>query len=213
MARPPLVEDATFRPTKIGGACHLPARNSMSDPTVADVAKKAVGLSIVFSVLMIVAGLWAIAYPYHAGLAMNIFVGWMLVIAGIGHFVFAWYTRRTGNLALKILLGLLYLAVAIYLLSHPERGLKTLTLALACYLLFEGAAELVLYWQHRHAGGASWFLLNGIITLVLGGMIFATWPANTEWALGTLVGISIFFSGVSRLMISLAARQTLKLKT
>lgn len=179
----------------------------MSDPTMANVARKAVGWSILFSVLMIVAGLWAIAYPYHAGLAMNIFLGWMLVIAGVGHFVFAWYTRRTGSIALKILLGILYLAVAFYLLEHPERGLRTLTLALACYLLFEGAAELVLYWQHRDAGGATWFLLNGIITLVLGGMIFSTWPSNTEWALGTLVGISIFFSGVSRLMISLAARR------
>ena len=185
----------------------------MSDPTVADVAKKAVGWSILFSVLMIVAGLWAIAMPYHAGLAMTVFLGYMLVIAGIGHFVFAWYTRRTGSLALKIALGLLYLAVAIYLLSHAQRGLRTLTLALACYLLFEGAAELVLYWQHRQAGGASWFLLNGIITLVRGGMIFATWPSNTEWALGTLVGISIFFSGVSRLMISLAAKHTLKLNS
>jgi uncharacterized membrane protein HdeD (DUF308 family) len=48
---------------------------------------------------------------------------------------------------------------------------------------------------------------------VLGGMIFATWPSNTEWALGTLVGISIFFSGVSRLMISLAAKHTLKLNS
>src|SRR5580698_394902 len=185
----------------------------MSDPTIADVAKKAVGLSLAFSVLMILAGLWAIAMPYHAGIAISVFLGWMLLIAGIGHFVFAWYTRRTGNLALKLLLGVLYLAVAIYLLSHPQRALKTLTLALACYLLFEGAAELVLYWQHRQAGGASWFLLNGIITLILGGMIFATWPANTDWAVGTLLGISIFFSGVSRLMISLAANQGLKLKT
>jgi uncharacterized membrane protein HdeD (DUF308 family) len=172
-----------------------------------------VGLSIVFSVLMIIAGLWAIAMPYHAGLAISVFLGWMLVIAAVGHFVFAWYTRRTGNLPLKILLGVLYLAVGVYLLSHPKRALITLTIALACYLLFEGAAELVLYWQHRQAGGATWFLLNGIITLVLGGMIFATWPANTDWALGTLVGISIFFSGVSRLMISLAAKQGLKLKT
>jgi uncharacterized membrane protein HdeD (DUF308 family) len=185
----------------------------MSEPTIGDVAKKAVGFSIFISVVMILAGLWAIAYPYHAGIAMNLFVGWMLVIAGIGHFVFAWYTRRTGSLALKILLGVLYLAIAFYLLEHPARGLKTLTLALAFYLLIEGVTEIVLYFQHREAGGAVWFLVNGVITLILGGMIWATWPQNSEWALGTLVGISIFFSGVSRLMISLAAKQALKLKS
>jgi uncharacterized membrane protein HdeD (DUF308 family) len=49
--------------------------------------------------------------------------------------------------------------------------------------------------------------MDGIVTLVLGGMIWATWPSSVEWVLGTLVGISIFFSGVTRLMISLAARR------
>lgn len=179
----------------------------MTDPSAADVAKKAVGLSIFVSVVMIIAGLLAIAMPLEAGLAVNVFVGWMLVLAGIGHFVFAWYTRRTGSVTLKVLLGILYLAVAFYLLEHPARGLATLTLAIAFYLLIEAVTEIVLYFQHRQAGGASWFLLNGIITLILGGMIYITWPASTEWVLGTLVGISIFFSGVSRLMISLAARR------
>ena len=156
--------------------------------------------------------LLAIAMPLEAGIAVNLFVAWMLVFAAIAHFVFAWYTRRTGSVLLKVLLGVLYLAVAVYLLDHPARGLATLTLALAFYLLIEGVTEIILYFQHRAASGASWFLLNGIITIVLGGMLWATWPSSTEWAIGTLVGISIFFSGVSRLMISLAARRAVTAK-
>jgi uncharacterized membrane protein HdeD (DUF308 family) len=184
----------------------------MVDATPSDVARKAVGWSIFVSIIMIVAGLLAIALPLEAGIAINIFVAWMLVFAAIAHFVFAWYTRRTGSVLLKVLLGVLYLAVAIYLLDHPTRGLATLTLALAFYLLIEGIAETILYFQHRAANGASWFLFNGIVTIILGGMLWATWPSNTEWAIGTLVGISIFFSGVSRLMISLAARRAVTTK-
>jgi uncharacterized membrane protein HdeD (DUF308 family) len=184
----------------------------VTDPTAADIAKRAVGWSIFVSVIMIVAGLLAIALPLEAGIAVNIFVAWMLVFAAIAHFVFAWYTRRTGSVLLKVLLGVLYLAVALYLLDHPARGLATLTLALAFYLLIEGVAEIILYFQHRTANGASWFLLNGIITIILGGMLWITWPSSSEWALGTLVGISIFFSGVSRLMISLAARRAVTTK-
>jgi uncharacterized membrane protein HdeD (DUF308 family) len=37
-------------------------------------------------------------------------------------------------------------------------------------------------------------------------MIWRTWPSSTEWVIGTLVGISMLFSGTSRLMLSLAAR-------
>src|SRR6202041_1555510 len=187
-------------------------RTAMSDPNIADIAKKAVGWSIFVSMVMIVAGILAIAMPLEAGLAVNIFVAWMLIFAAVAHFIFAWFTRRTGSVLLKVLLGILYLSVAIYLLDHPARGLATLTLALAFYLLIEGVAEIILYFQHRAANGASWFLLNGIITLILGGMIWATWPSSTEWVIGTLVGISIFFSGVSRLMISLAARRPVTTK-
>ena len=64
----------------------------MADPITADVAKKAVGWSIFVSVIMIIAGLLAIAMPLEAGIAVNLFVAWMLVFAAVAHFVFAWYT-------------------------------------------------------------------------------------------------------------------------
>ena len=55
--------------------------------------------------------------------------------------------------------------------------------------------------------GSGWLILDGIITLVLAGMIWKTWPSSTEWVIGTLVGVSMLFSGISRLMLSLAARR------
>jgi uncharacterized membrane protein HdeD (DUF308 family) len=61
--------------------------------------------------------------------------------------------------------------------------------------------------QIRPTAGSGWLLFDGIITLILGAMIWRTWPSSTEWVIGTLVGISMLFSGISRLMISLAARR------
>ncbi|MFZ3256027.1 MAG: DUF308 domain-containing protein, partial [Candidatus Acidiferrales bacterium] len=86
----------------------------------------------------------------------------------------------------------------------PVRGLVTLTLALAIYLFIEGVLELILAFQTRT--GRGWLLLDGIVTLILAILIWRTWPSSTEWVLGTLVGISMIFSGTSRLMLSLAAR-------
>jgi len=54
---------------------------------------------------------------------------------------------------------------------------------------------------------SSWLLLDGIITLILAVMIWRTWPSSTEWVIGTLVGVSILFKGLCRLMLSLAARR------
>jgi uncharacterized membrane protein HdeD (DUF308 family) len=179
----------------------------MSAPGVAVVAKKVTGLSIGISVLMIVAGLLAIGMPLQAGIAVNIFVGWMLLFAAAAHLIFAWSTRGAGNVLWKVLMGILYACAGVYLLVHPARGLATLTLALAFYLLIEGVMELMLFFGHRPAAGSGWFLFDGIVTLVLGVLVWKTWPSSTEWVIGTLVGCSILFSGVTRLMLSLAARR------
>jgi uncharacterized membrane protein HdeD (DUF308 family) len=42
---------------------------------------------------------------------------------------------------------------------------------------------------------------------VLAVMIGSTWPSSAAWVLGTLVGVSMFFSGITRLMLTLTARR------
>lgn len=178
----------------------------MSATSVGTIVNKSVGLSIGLSVLMIIAGFLAIALPQVAGITVNLLVAWLLVFSGCAHLVFAWHIRATGGILWELLLGILYIFVGVYLLIHPVAGLASLTLALAIYLFAEGVLEFVLSFVLRPMPGSGWLLFDGIITLILGVMIWRTWPSSTEWVIGTLVGISILFSGVTRLMLSLAAR-------
>ena len=85
-------------------------------------------------------------------------------------------------------------------------GLASLTLAVPTYLFAEGVLEFVLSFRLRPMRGSGWLLVDGVITLILAVMIWRTWPSSTEWVIGTLVGISMLFSGFSRLMLSLTAR-------
>jgi len=172
--------------------------------------KKSVGWSIALSVLMIVAGILAIASPLAAGIAVNIFVAWLLVFSGGVHVLFAWYRPSTGGLLWELLVGILYIFIGGYLLMHPVAGLASLTLALAIYLLVEAVLEFVLGFTLRPLPGSGWLLVDGIITLILAVMIWRTWPSSTGWVIGTLVGISMLFSGTSRLMLSLAARSVVQ---
>ncbi len=179
----------------------------MSDTSARTIVKKSVGWSIGLSVLMIVAGLAAIALPQLAGITVNLLVGWLLVFSGVAHLVFAWHVRTTGGILWEILVGVLYAGIGVYLLIHPVAGLVTLTLALAIYLLLEGILEFILSFAMRPLPGANWLLVDGIITLILAVLIWKTWPSSTEWVIGTLVGISMVFSGFGRLMVSMAARR------
>jgi uncharacterized membrane protein HdeD (DUF308 family) len=44
-------------------------------------------------------------------------------------------------------------------------------------------------------------------SIVLSVMIWSTWPSSAVWVVGTLVGISMLFSGITRLMLSMAVRR------
>ena len=165
-----------------------------------------VGWSIVLSVLLIVAGILAIIVPQASGIAATILVGWLLVLCGAALMAYAWHAHRASGLWWGILLGLVYIAAGGYLLLHPIVGLKSLTLVLAAYLLLESILEFILAFQLRPLSGSGWLVMDGIVTLILAIMIAWTWPGSTPWVIGTLVGISMLFSGVARLTISLAAR-------
>ena len=179
----------------------------MAASSIRTLARESLGWLTTVSVLMIIAGILAIVVPPAAGIAVAILVGWLLVFSGGAHLAFAWRTRGTGGFPWEVLLGILYIAVGAYLLLHPVAGLTSLTLALAIYLFVEGILELALSLLLRPMPGSRWILLDSIITLILAVMIWRTWPSSTEWVIGTLVGVSMLFSGVTRLMLCTAARR------
>jgi uncharacterized membrane protein HdeD (DUF308 family) len=163
--------------------------------------------SIVLSMLMIATGVLAVFLPQIAGVAITVVVGWLLLFSGIMHLVYAWRAGSAGAVVWEILIGLVYGAIGLYILARPDVGLASVTLALAMYLFFEAILEFALWARVRPADGSGWLLFDGILTLVLAVMVLASWPSSSAWVLGTLVGISMLFSGMSRLMLSLAVRR------
>ena len=167
---------------------------------------KATTWSIVLSVLMAGTGIFALFMPALTGVAVTIVFGWLLIFNGILHFGYGWQAARPGTAILEVLLGVVYSGVGFYTLVHPLAGLSALTLALVIYFTFEGALEFALALSQRPLPGSGWLLFDGIVTLLFAVAVGSGWPASSTWVVGTLVAISMFFSGLTRLMVSLAVR-------
>lgn len=168
--------------------------------------KRASGWSIVLGILMIVLGIIAILAPWEFGILIVYVVGWTAIFNGIAQIIYGIKTHSGGRTVLEIVLGLIYIVAGVYLILHPIGGLLAITILLASFLLVYGVVALVLAFQMRPHAGWGWVLLDAIVTILLGVLIWAHWPINSEWVVGTLFGISILMSGFSRLMISLAFR-------
>ncbi len=174
--------------------------------TFTDDIRKSTTWSIVLSILMMVAGGIALFAPAITGLTVTLFFGWLLIISGLLHLGYAWQASGAQAVIWEILVAIVYGAAGFYLLTRPVLGLEALTLALVAYLVLESALEFVLAFSLRPLPGSGWLVFDGIVTLVLAVLVGSGFPASSNWAIGTLVAISIFFSGVTRLMLSVAAR-------
>jgi uncharacterized membrane protein HdeD (DUF308 family) len=174
------------------------------------VAKKITGWYLVAAVLFIVLGMFSIAEPGIAGLGVTLLVGWLLVFGSGMHFLSAFHGGGARHVIFHILIGVLYLLGGLYFVSHPVLAIGTLTLLLAGIILAEGVFEVVAYFRMRAEGASSWMLLNAIVTLLLGGLIWFHWPSSSVWAIGILVGVNLLMTGITRLMFGLAARKLLQ---
>jgi uncharacterized membrane protein HdeD (DUF308 family) len=179
----------------------------MAPQTPSALVRQASTWSILWGVSLIILGMLALAAPLVAAVAVNVVIAWLIVLAGVVHLVLAFHAHRAGNLIWKLLVGLAYLFFGVYLIAHPVLGVVSLTLVLASLFLVEGILNIVLFFQMRSMQGSSWILIDGIITLLLGLMIYLQWPSSSAWAIGTLVGVSMIISGVTRVMLSLAVRK------
>jgi uncharacterized membrane protein HdeD (DUF308 family) len=171
------------------------------------IIKKSSGWFIGIAVVFILLGMMAIIEPGVAGLAVTLLVGWLLIFGGGAHLVAAFSGGGAGRVIWQVLIGIVYIVGGLYFLTHPLLGLGTLTLLLGIVIVAEAVFELIAYFRSRGEHGSGWLLVNALITLLLGGLIWLQWPSSSVWAIGTLVGVNLLMTGFSRLMIGLAVRK------
>jgi uncharacterized membrane protein HdeD (DUF308 family) len=155
----------------------------MAEHSPVEIVRHASTLSILWGVLLIVFGILAVGSPFLAAVAVNVVIAWLIILAGVVHVILAFHAHRAGRLIWKLLVGLAYLFFGAYLIMHPVLGVATLTLVLASLFLIEGILDTVLFFQMRSLRGSGWVLVEGIITLLLGLMIYLQWPSSAVWAI------------------------------
>ena len=177
----------------------------MAQNTPVAMVRKASTVSILWGVLLIVFGMVAVGLPLAAAVAVNAMVAWLIILAGIVHLMVAFRVHGASRRIWKVLVGVAYVCFGVYLIWRPLLGVASLTLLLASLFLIEGILNIVLYVKMRPIH--IWVLIDGIVTLLLGLMIYMQWPSSSAWAIGTLVGVSLIISGVARVAMSLAVHE------
>ena len=175
----------------------------MADAVAAPVAhaiKKDSTMLLILGVLTVILGVFAMMAPGMTGMTVAVMIGMLLIIAGIARTIFAFKAKSWGKGILVFLLGLLTLLVGAYMIFRPGVALASLTLFLAAYFIVDGIFEIIEAFDLKPIDGWGWMLFGGIVSILLGFMIWRQWPISGIWAIGILVGIKLIFGCVELIL-------------
>jgi uncharacterized membrane protein HdeD (DUF308 family) len=164
------------------------------------------GPTLLAGVLAVVAGVVAIVAPAVASVAIELVIGWVLVVGGLLISVDAVAKGGVTRIAFRMVLALATFAAGMYLLVSPLEGTYTLTVMLVIWFVAAGFIQIVMGIAEWKLGGAL-VVVSGVISLVLGVLIANRLPEAAEWAIGLLVGLQLICYGITCLVSRWAVRE------
>ena len=162
-------------------------------------------------ILLVVAGFLSIMSPLVSGLSIATMIGFFLIVSGVGHLFLVFQARSFGKGLVIVILGALNLLAGLYVVAQPGIALAVLTLFLAAYFAATGFTEIVAAFQARPAEGWGLLAFSGVLSVMLGVMIWSQLPLSGAWAVGVLVGMRLLSSGWQLIAISGAVGQVAKI--
>ena len=155
--------------------------------------------SILWGFLLAFLGLFAMMTPAVSGIATTFMLGALLLSSGIGMVIYAFRSDSFGTGVLRFLFGGITVLAALWMFVNPGMALASLTLFLAAYFVVDGLFQI--FASFGLAKGKGWVIFNGIVSVLLGLMIWSSWPISGIWAVGILVGVKLIVAGMAMMAL------------
>ena len=171
----------------------------------ADAGEAGNGLAF-FGVLSILLGFLCLLAPGVTGVSVLTLLGVLVLLGGIVRMLWAFTAGSLGNGPVAFAIGGLTLLCGIALIGNPWFASGVLTVILAVYFITDGVAELAAGCRLRPLPGWGWMVFGGGVSVLLGVMIWRQYPLSGVRAMGSLVGIKLFFVGLTMATTGSAVR-------
>ncbi|MFQ5756770.1 MAG: HdeD family acid-resistance protein [Acidiferrobacterales bacterium] len=172
--------------------------------------QKSWGWLMALGILFIVLGTIGLGMTVVLTAASVWLFGVLMLVGGGFQFVDAFKCKGWKSVVWHVLIAILYVITGIVVMSQPLMAASILTLMLAGAITAVGIMRVIMAFQHRHSKGWVWPLVGGIVSIILGVMIFSQWPVSGLWVIGLFVAIEMIVNGWSYIFIALAAKNACK---
>jgi uncharacterized membrane protein HdeD (DUF308 family) len=155
---------------------------------------------------MTILGFIGISYSSAVTMASVAFIGFILAASGVGHVVHSFWVRQWKGVFVSLILGILSIILGAICFFKPIESAASITLLLGAFCLTVGIFRMLTtaFMRFERWG---WVFFNGLVTFLLGLLIISQWPISGLWVIGLFVGIEVFMSGISLILLSMVTRR------
>lgn len=161
--------------------------------------------------LLMVLGWIAIAHPFITSLSVTLIIGSMLLITGVMLIWRTWKNRQKPNDWAHLLTGIVSFLIGLFIVYDPLISVITFTALLMLFFFVQGINSLVIAWKIRRMQGMGCFVLYGLVSLAMAGLLWSQWPSTALWFIGILFGINLVMSGAALTTFSFFIRNEEKI--
>ena len=169
-------------------------------------ARKHWWMFMLLGVLLVLGGIVAITYPCVSSVGAVMVLGIILIVSGVFTIIGAFWAGKWSALFLQLLVGILYVMVGMAVRDSPLESIALVTMFMAAFFIVVGAFRIIVSVVERFPQWG-WALINGVVTFLVGLIIYDSFPLSALWVIGLLVGIELLFNGWTWIMLSLVIRQ------
>ena len=168
---------------------------------VADTVKAGSRAGVVWGIIVVILGILAMMAPLASGIAVTFMVAVLLLAAGIAQTIYAFRSETVLSGIGTFLFGGLAVLCGLAMMVFPGQGLAAITMFLAVFFIADGIVSLINGIRFRPFKGWGSMVFSGIVSLLLGWMIWSKWPVSGIWAVGILVGVRLLFTGWTMIIL------------
>lgn len=168
---------------------------------------------LVWGVLLVILGMIAITAATFTTLVSIVLLGVLILVSGIVMIIdtFTFWWGKWSGFFLHVLAGILCFIVGAMLIKSPILASVPITLFLGIFYFALGIFR-IMYALSLKIPKWGWSFFSGIISLLLGALIIASWPASSLYIIGLFIGIDLIFAGWAYIMLSLSGKTLAKAK-
>ena len=149
-------------------------------------------------IILLTLGILGMLLPTIASGMFLILIAALLVLGGIVFFIAGFQGGW-----LNFLVGIVLLALGILMFVYPHESLSAMTFILGAWFLLMGIVATIFAFAIKPDYEGWWApLITGVLSFILGILVFMGWPGNTDWILGLFISIDLFLDGLMMLVLS-----------